>query len=342
MRLRVMTNLHALAQVKPRGADVEVVPYPRRDGGLAGRVRALAGGLSTCDYVVVNCSPLDLFEVCAVKLLLPFSRAKIVSLDTVLPVPRLASAQQRIALAVKKLLFRQAHLFIEYFKETGGYETHYGIARRKFRYIPFKINRYEKVLATATRDGGYIFCGGNTRRDFKTLIEAVRQLPYPVKIVTMQESVISGHGSTLDEHDLPANVAIVRHDGGDSFLDYIANARLAALPIRRENISASGIGVYLASMALGKCVVISEGPAVNGVVPDGAAVIVPAEDPDALRRAIERAWTDDGFRQSVAAAGQRYALSLKGEERLCESVLDVLLADAGVAAGTPEPVQKSA
>ena len=87
----------------------------------------------------------------------------------------------------------------------------------------------------------------------------------------------TGRRSTNDS--LPPNVEVVRHDGSDSFLDHIAASRLVALPIKRENISASGIGVYLAAMALGKCVVISEGPAVNGVVPPGAALIVPPEMP---------------------------------------------------------------
>jgi glycosyltransferase involved in cell wall biosynthesis len=241
-----------------------------------------------------------------------------------------------VKLWVKRTLFGQVHLFIEYFRETEGYERHYGIPQSRFRYVPFKINRYERVVNTATRDDGYVFCGGNTRRDFHTLIEAVRGLTVPVRIVTMPNEVIAGHGSILDERNLPSNVEVIRHDGSESFLDHIAGARLVALPIRRENISASGIGVYLASMALGKCVIISEGPAVNGVVPAGAAVIVPPEDPPALRAAIERMYGDESARSSVAAAGQAYALGLGDEERLCTSVADVLIADCSTANQQPK------
>jgi glycosyltransferase involved in cell wall biosynthesis len=328
----VATNLRGLDQVRRPGLDVRVQPFARPRGGLTSQLRALRAALS-CDYVLVNCSPTDVFALCATKMLLPFSRGRIVALDTVLPVPRVTSLRARVALTVKHLLFRRVHLFIEYFRQTEGYERHYGIPRARFRYVPFKVNRYERVLETPVRDEGYIFCGGNTRRDFRTLIEAVRPLSYPVKIVTMSDAVIAGHGSTLDGRDLPAHVEVVRHDGGDSFLDYIAAARLAALPIVRENISASGIGVYLASMALGKCVITSEGPAVNGVVPDGAAVIVPPEDPEALREAIERVWRDDALRARIAAAGQSYALGLGGEDRLCASVMDVLVADREASAG---------
>ncbi len=324
MTLTVVTNLHALERVDPPGVTLTVIRH--QGGTFAGRLRAMWAHRDA-DYAVINCSPNDLFHYCLFKVLAPFSRIRIVSLDTVLPIPRADTWRQRLALFLKRRLFRRVHLFVEYFRDTAGYERYYGIPGAKFRYVPFKINRYERVLQTPTSDEGYIFCGGNTRRDFQTLLKAVDGLPYPVRIVTMGEAVIQGHGSSLDERTLPTNVQVVRHDGSDSFLDFIARARLVALPIKRGNISASGIGVYLASMALGKCVVISEGPAVNRVVPDGAALIVPPEDPAALRAALVRAYSDDAYRGIVAAAGRTYALSLGGEDRLCESVMNVLLTD---------------
>lgn len=325
IRIKVLTNLQAFERVSRQGVELHVLRH-ERPAGLLARLKALSRALS-CDYAVINCSPRDLFQYCLLRLAAPFGKVRIVSLDTVLPVPLVASVPQRIALWTKKVLFRRVHLFIEYFRDTQGYEVHYGIPRHRFRYVPFKVNRFERVLKTPTRDEGYIFSGGNTRRDFQTLIEAVRELPYPVRIVTMQEGVISGHGSSLAERELPPNVQVVRHDGSDTFLDHIAGARLVVLPIKRTNISASGIGVYLASMALGKCVVISEGPAVNGVVPPGAAVVVPPEDAAALRTAIVRTYTDAIFREQVASLGRAYAIALGGDDRLCESVLEVLLAD---------------
>lgn len=326
IRLSVMTNLTLIADVCPPGVEVTLVPRPRQQKTLAARLSALWAA-ARCDYVLINCSPMELFELSLVRALVPFARSRVISLDTVLPIPRTDTFRQRVTLAVKRWLFRHVHLFIEYFKDTRGYERHYGIPADRFRYVPFKINRYEQVLRTATRDDGYVFCGGNTRRDFRTLLEAARRLPYPFRIVTMADAVIAKHGSELDASQLPPNVTVVRHDGSDSFLDYIAAAHVVALPIRKGNISASGIGVYLASMALGKCVVISSGPAVDGVVPEGAAVIVPPEDPAALEAAIRRTFEDDAFRAGVAEKGRAYAHGLKGEHRLCESVLGVLLQD---------------
>jgi glycosyltransferase involved in cell wall biosynthesis len=324
--IKVFTNMRGLRDVTLPGVATDVTVFatlPRGRGGLF----ALSQQLNQYDYVLVNCAPRELLHLASATLLNPFGRCKLVSLDTVLPVPRRQSATDRLRHAIKVALFKRVALFIEYFRDVSGYAHHYGMAVDKFRYVPFKINRYEQVLATPTTDEGYIFCGGNTRRDFTTLFEAVRTLPYPVRVVTMGDHVITGSGTTLDEHAVPPNVHVVRHDGSDSFLDHIAGARLVALPIKKENISASGIGVYLASMGLGKCVIISHGPAVDGVVPEGAAIVVPPEDPAALRRAIDRAYTDDAYRESVAARGKAYARGLAGEARLCQSVMEVLAAD---------------
>lgn len=326
MRIRVLTNLRKLDASRVPDCPAEVVPYAGTPRGLR-QVLAVYRQLGEFDYALINCSPHDLLLFCLLKWLRPFARCRIVSQDTVLPIPLRASFSQQLRWWAKIVLFKQVDLFIEYFRDTRGYEIWYRIERRKFRYVPFKINRYEKVLATPTTDEGFLFCGGNTRRDFATLIEAVRDTPYRVRIVTMRNDTIQGHGSYLDESHLPPNVEVVRHDGGDSFVDYIAAARLVVLPIRRENISASGIGVYLAAMALGKCVIISSGPAVDGVIPPGSAIVVPPEDAVALRAAIATAFADAELRQSVGARARSYALGLEGEERLADSVMQVLAED---------------
>lgn len=326
MTLRILTNLDGLARVSRPDVAVELSTYPL-DRGLWAKVQSFWRARHH-DYLLVNCAPIDVVVFGACKRMWPFSRCRVVALDTVLPVPARGGVVQAVKQWIIRATFGGVALFIEYFRQTAGYERHFKIPRSKFRYVPFKINRYEAVIRTPTSDEGYVFCGGNTRRDFATLIAAARDLPYPFRIVTMDDATVMANGSQLDERNLPPNVHVVRHDGSESFLQHIAAARLVALPIRRANISASGIGVYLASMGLGKCVVISEGPAVNDVVPDGAAIIVPPEDPVALRDAIHRVYQDDVLRNRTAKAGQAYALALGGEDRLYASILDVLVKEA--------------
>jgi glycosyltransferase involved in cell wall biosynthesis len=247
-------------------------------------------------------------------------------MDFVLPMPE--GLAQRIKARIKGVLFRNVDLHIEYFRNTKGYETYYHMKGERFRYVPFKVNRFEAVIKSRTSDQGYVFSGGNTRRDFETLLDTARQLNVPFKIVTMRNNIIMKHGSHLDDTKVPDNVQVIRHDGSDSFIDYIAGSKMVVLPIKKKNISSSGIGVYLASMALGKCVVISSGVGVDDVLTDGQACIVPPEDPVALRDAITKLYYNDDLREAYARKGREYALSLGGEDRLAESAMGVLIEDA--------------
>ena len=77
-------------------------------------------------------------------------------------------------------------------------------------------------------------------------------------------------------------------------------------------------------MALGKCVIIYSGPAVEDVVPTDAAITVPPEDIAALTSAIKTTLNDPNLREQTAAAGKTYALSLGGVENLYLNVLNQL------------------
>jgi glycosyltransferase involved in cell wall biosynthesis len=77
-------------------------------------------------------------------------------------------------------------------------------------------------------------------------------------------------------------------------------------------------------MALGKCVIITEGPATRGVLTEKEVVLVPAGDPAALADAMRGVWSDDARRRDIAARGRRFALALQGEERLLGDIVLVL------------------
>jgi glycosyltransferase involved in cell wall biosynthesis len=223
---------------------------------------------------------------------------------------------------------KKVHLFLLYFKNTVGYQKIYHICSERLRYIPFKINAYELIMKMKVSDEGYIFVGGRTRRDFPTLIEAVGDLPYPVKIVAPFKEELSRHGSCLDEFNLPRNVEVIHDDGtAESFIRFMAAARLVVLPIKKETISPSGISVYVMAMALRKCVIISSGPAVDGIISGKEAIIVPAGDPEYLRQALERAYTDGSYRSGFEEKGFEYAINLGGTQRLNENIINEIYRD---------------
>ena len=89
----------------------------------------------------------------------------------------------------------------DYTGKEYDYEMHFTNDHQMEEYMKIKFG--DKVLDKLKRneigDDGYIFCGGNTRRDFETLITAAKHIGHPVKIVTMDDGVISRHGSFLHE-----------------------------------------------------------------------------------------------------------------------------------------------
>jgi len=326
LTIRVVSNIYKLESGLSGYCEIDVVPIPQRKLSILTVLRLFLQSYS-CNYFLINCDPRSVFLLALCKYIFPFNPCRIISLDCVLRIPE--SRKDRIAQFLKRIVFRKVHLFIEYFRDTSGYSKYYGIPASKFIYVPFKINSYEIAKSTEVSDGDYIFCGGKTLRDFETLIEAMRQLPYRLRIVTMSNSEIEMHGSFLNEADLPPNVEVVRHDGApETFYDLIAGSLFAVLPIKSSSISASGIGVCLACMAMRKCVVISSGPTVNGIIDEDLAVIVPPGDSQSLKRAIVKVAEDDSFRQTIADNGYAYARGLKDEKRLIESVVACIISDA--------------
>ncbi len=297
-----------------RATDARRIP-------VSGFVRTLRNALCArpFDVVVINNEARQLLAFCLLQVLFPWSRWQIVSVDLVVQRPR--NWRERIRLQVARLLFRQVELFLFYFKDTRELEKVYGIARRKIRYIPFKVNSYDRVLTQPVSDEEFILSCGQSKRDYATLCKAMEGLPYTACILAPEPQAAGKHGTTFDYESLPSNVRWVTDDGSDaSWIDWISRARCLVLPVLPDTLAASGISTYLLAMALRKCVVITDSPATVGLVDRGEAVIVPPANPDALRTALIKVMEDSHYRQGVAAAGHAYAIGLKGESRLVADI----------------------
>lgn len=307
------------------GRERSAVPIEahRIDASGPLRILRLAAAARGRDAVVINGAPGVLRLFCLLKRVPVLSRMKLVSVDLVLPTPSTLLARFRVRLT--RLLFRAVDLFIVFCKETADLERLYGVRRDRTRYIPFKVNALDEVLAMGARDEGYILACGRTYRDYDTFGRAMQGLPYPAYILT-QPDELAEHGGRLDSGSVPDSVTVIRHDGSQrSWLDWIAGAQFVVLPILPGVLNPAGISVYLVAMALGKCVVITEGPGTRGILEGGEAVVVAPGDPHALRAAIVKVREDAGFRARVGRAGREYALSLGGEDRLAEDVVRLVV-----------------
>jgi glycosyltransferase involved in cell wall biosynthesis len=310
---RICSNIHDLEKTAPAG--VSVVCHPARDvpNRALRNLKLLAAALRS-DWLVIHFELPDvIFFVLALRLI-PWGRCRIATLDFFAGTPRPWTGW----------FVRRVDRLLVYFRDWSRYERALGIAGSRFQYIPFKVNSIERIRAAEIRDDGYLFCGGRSRRDFRTLFLAVEGLGIPVKIVTSPESELNRDGSTLRGLTPPAGVEIVQNEpSADFFIRTMAASRLVALPLVKGSDTQAGIGVYLQAMAARKCVIVSEGLGVSDVITD-QAIVVPAGDPAALREAIRRAWNDADLRREYAGRGYEYAMRLGGEPELRRSILRAL------------------
>jgi glycosyltransferase involved in cell wall biosynthesis len=189
--------------------------------------------------------------------------------------------------------------------------------------VPFKPNlRYHCDIAP-NPDGEYVLCFGQSMRDFDTFFDAVEKLPYPAAIARPDFERLRRHGSRFSRKlsNLPKNVRIIEHDPSsyDSQVDVLMAAKIVVVPLLKSCLVMAG--TPLNAMLLGKCVIVTDGPAINGLFTN-EVLPVPPEDPDALARIIDQAWNDPKLREETAAAGYRHATALGGEPELAQRLVD--------------------
>jgi glycosyltransferase involved in cell wall biosynthesis len=318
IKIKVISNVYGLKDFAIDGYKIQLLDYPRKRTNFFDVLKIFLMSFKY-DYIVLNFIAFDFLMLAFLKLIVPWNRCKLVSLDLFLERPR--GFLDGVKQSVKAVLLKKTHCFLLYVRNTLHYQQYYHLRPEQLYYIPFKINAEQLIATTPITDERYVFCGGKSRRDFKTLIDAFRNLPYRLVIVTVANSELIENGCYLDEADLPDNVEVIRHDGSvELFVQRMAASRLVVLPILKDTIMQAGIAVYIMAMALHKCVIISSGPGVDDVLLDNQAIIVPSGNPGVLAEAVRKAFDDDDYRRSFETAGHGYAVSLGGTAHLRDNV----------------------
>jgi glycosyltransferase involved in cell wall biosynthesis len=236
------------------------------------------------------------------------------------------------------MLFSRVDRFVLYFKDLRGYQRFYGIGPDRALYVPFKVNGWEKICAQprGSAEGDYVLCAGRTLRDIETFVEAMKLAGCPGVLLQQKRELLTEHGTSAWSGELPQSVKLIIDDSDEiePYLSMIEKASMVVIPRFRGDIAPTGISTYLVAMALNKCVIISEGPGAEDVLTD-EAVIVPAEDPEALAEQIGLLWNDAALRTTIASRGLEYAATVGGKERLHRHILRASIESLGEAWTAP-------
>ena len=201
--------------------------------------------------------------------------------------------------------------------EVEGFPRQWGVASTKMRLCLYFFTLTEQVgLSHAPATPDDVFAGGNSHRDYDSLLEAARRLPQRRFFLATR---------LLQGRNLPANVT-ARPVTREEFMARLRNARLLVVPLRDQLGRAAGQQTYLNGMVLGKPVIVRRAHGVDDHVTDGVTGLVVDGSPDAYVKAIE--WVFDPSNaeriESMAAAARDAVLHRFTFENHASRLLDIL------------------
>jgi hypothetical protein len=173
--------------------------------------------------------------------------------------------------------------------------------------------------------GGLVAVGGDPRRDYATLAEAVRIADVPVTLVCYPRNIVGV--------DLPPQVKVDYGIDHGAYRKLLASADLVVTPTTAPAYP-SGQSVVLEAMSMGRATLTTASPAMREYVTDGVnGVLVPARDPAALARQIKALLADDDRRKSLGAAAAQTVRENFGLEQMWHGVSGLLRAAYGAGLG---------
>lgn len=132
--------------------------------------------------------------------------------------------------------------------------------------MPFKPNNWDLPDRVSVTDGDYLAALGASQRDYGLLIESVKGLEIPVKVILPRAS-IKMHNAEIGTSAFPEHLEHVKTRVDlMQWRRYIADRRLVVVPILPGVIRPAGISVYLVTMTFGKPVVVTRGASTEGIL----------------------------------------------------------------------------
>ena len=206
-------------------------------------------------------------------------------------------------------------------RQIGVYAREFAVPAEKFAWVPYHSTLYDAEYAVS--EGDYVFAGGDSCRDYATLLEAARGLPYRVVIAALCRDRFHGL-------DIPKNVEILGASQ-EQFFSLMAGAGVVALPLHAGLLHSGGHQTYLNAMLMGKPVVVADDCGTEEYIVHGVTgMLVRPGDTVALRDAIRTLMENPRIARSLGERAKTAAAAYS-PERFFERVF--ALVDESVSGG---------
>jgi glycosyltransferase involved in cell wall biosynthesis len=241
-----------------------------------------------------------------------------------------------LSVGKKKLFFDrlgiQSHVdrFLVYSIWQKRYiEERWGVAPEGVVLMPFQADsRFFQPAATPPEaspdaDTEPVICAvGLERRDYPTLIQAVRELPH-VRLMIAASSPWSKWGNSTAGEEIPANVTVRRFTWDELRALYV-RSRFVVVPLYEVDFQA-GVTTILEAMATARAVIVTRTPGQTDVVVEGeTGLYVPPDDPQALCGAMQRLLDDPDEAARMGANGRRLLEERMSLDRYVERIKGIV------------------
>jgi len=196
-----------------------------------------------------------------------------------------------------------------------------GLEPERAHVLPVSVDS-DFFTPRAEEPGDYVLAVGyDIGRDYATMAEAVRGLPYRAVFVCRERNVAG--------LDLPPNVEIDLETPFTRLRDLYAGARAVVVPSRGDGYAFGsdmpGATSIVETLAMGKPLITTERAWLDDYVVRGeSALTVPAEDPAALRAAILEVASDEALAASLGRAGRSTVEEKLSSRRFAEGLVDLI------------------
>lgn len=164
--------------------------------------------------------------------------------------------------------------------------------------------------------GGVVAVGGDSRRDYATLAEAVRIADVPLTLVCYPRN--------LADIDLPSQTRLLSGIPHSEYRRLLLSADLVVTPTVAPAYP-SGQSVVLEAMSMGRATLTTDSPAMREYVRDGVdGVLVPPREPDQMAQLMKQLLTDSARRQALGDAAAKAVRENFGLANLWRSISDVM------------------
>lgn len=176
-----------------------------------------------------------------------------------------------------------------------------GLPADRVCFVHDKVDHRFFVPSPDRGDDGFVLSVGAEARDYGTLLDALRRLQAPAVLVPSSQWV-SAHGV----RELPSGVTLRSDLSFAELRELYAAAALVVVSVRPGVQYAAGVNAILEAMAMGKPLVVTRTPGLEGYLDDGETMrTVPAGDPAALATAIDGLRTDPAHGRRLGRSARR-------------------------------------